>query len=374
MGDSGSDGAVGRAKESRRFFVKQLAGEQPLSFETASQLSRLAAELFAMQPWEFLEDEELILIKDGESGEICYCSIMGALGQVFSFQVYTGADSYRFFRRIASGKPLSAGDFFASIRGVSVEFVTAKGQTPPDRELLDTVGRLYKREKRAPIFRALRPGYHPWYVTEGEAKTLVCCLQGIIPFCRHALEHEDIDYWKNEDVFPFLVPKAGDETPKLLEIRLVNAPEPPLAGSQPAQLDEALISGILHKNLPRGGALEADHFFTGAPIGEKNERKACMRIAMVSDADSGFAFQPELGKPEESTGELLVRALLGAMRDGRCVPREVRVRQKDFKILLSTLSKRLDIDVRLTKSLPALDALKDDFLAMIGDAGEFSDW
>jgi hypothetical protein len=99
-----------------------------------------------------------------------------------------------------------------------------------------------------------------------------------------------------------------------------------------------------------------------------------MRIAMVSDADSGFAFQPELGKPEESTGELLVRALLGAMRDGRCVPREVRVRQKDFKILLSTLSKRLDIDVRLTKSLPALDALKDDFLAMIGDAGEFSDW
>jgi len=106
MGDSGSDGAVGRAKESRRFFVKQLAGEQPLSFETASQLSRLAAELFAMQPWEFLEDEELILIKDGESGEICYCSIMGALGQVFSFQVYTGADSYRFFRRIASGKPL----------------------------------------------------------------------------------------------------------------------------------------------------------------------------------------------------------------------------------------------------------------------------
>jgi len=374
MGDSGSDGAVGRAKESRRFFVKQLAGEQPLSFETASQLSRLAAELFAMQPWEFLEDEELILIKDGESGEICYCSIMGALGQVFSFQVYTGADSYRFFRRIASGKPLSAGDFFASIRGVSVEFVTAKGQTPPDRELLDAVGRLYKRGKRAPIFRALRPGYHPWYVTEGEAKTLVCCLQGIIPFCRHALEHEDIDCWKNEDVFPFLVPKAGDETPKLLEIRLVNAPEPPLAGSQPAQLDEALISGILHKNLPRGGALEADHFFTGAPIGEKNERKACMRIAMVSDADSGFAFQPELGKPEESTGELLVRALLGAMRDGRCVPREVRVRQKDFKILLSTLSKRLDIDVRLTKSLPALDALKDDFLAMIGDAGEFSDW
>src|SRR6266404_850154 len=248
MSNSESDGAVARAKEPRRFFEKQLAGEQPLSFETAGQLFRLGMKLLAVQPWEFLEDQDLILMQDGESGEICYCSTMGALGEVFSLQVYTGAESYRFFRRIAAGKPTSAGDFFSSMRGVSVEFVTAREQTPPDRELLEAFGHLKKRGKRAPIFRALRPGYHPWYVTEGEAKTLVCCLQGIIPFCRHALEHEDIDYWENEDVFPFLVPKAGAETPKLLEIRLVNAPEPPLAGSQPAQLDEALISGILHKN------------------------------------------------------------------------------------------------------------------------------
>ena len=374
MGDSGSDGAVGKAKESRQFFVKELAGEQPLSFETASQLSRVAMELFAMQPWEFLEEQELILIRDGESGEICYCSIMGALGQVYSFQVYTGAESFRFFRRSVSRKPLSAGDFLASMRGVSAEFVTAKERTPPDRELLDAVGHLTKRGKRAPIFRALRPGYHPWYVTESEAKTLVYCLEGACAFCRHAEEFEDIDYWENEDVFPLLVPKTGNEASKSFEIRLVTAPEPPVAASQPAQLDEALISAILHKNLPRGGALEADHLFTSTPIGEKNERKACMRVAMVTDAGSGFAFMPELGTPEQSTGELLVRALLGAMRDGRRLPREVRVRHKDYKILLSALSQRLNIDVRITKSLPALDQLKNDFLATIGDAGEFSEW
>jgi hypothetical protein len=95
-------------------------------------------------------------------------------------------------------------------------------------------------------------------------------------------------------------------------------------------------------------------------------------MAIVSDARSGFAFLPELGKLEDSTGQLLVRALLGAIRDGRCVPREVRVRQKEFKILLSTLSERLGFDVRVTKSLPALDHLKDHFLSMIGDTGEFS--
>jgi hypothetical protein len=374
MSHSESDGAVARAKEPRRFFEKQLAGEQPLSFETAGQLYRLGMELLAVEPWEFLEDQDLILLQDGESGEICYCSTMGALGQVFSFQVYIGAESYRFFRRIAAGKPISAGDFFASMRGVSVEFVTAKEQTPPDREFLAAFGHLKKRGKRAPIFRALRPGYCPWYLTEDEAKILVYCLQGALAFCRHALEMEDIEYWEKEDVFPFLVPKGEDKTGKHFEIRLVKAPEPPIAAAQAVELDESLISWILHDNLPKGRHLEADHFFAGAMIGEQNERKACLRMAMVSDADSGFAFQPELGKPEDSTGQLLLRALLGAMREGRFVPNEVRVRHKELKILLSTLSERIGFDVRVAESLPALDQLKDHFFAMVGDPGEISDW
>jgi hypothetical protein len=182
---------------------------------------------------------------------------------------------------------------------------------------------------------------------------------------------EDIDYWEKEDVFPFVVPKADDKTRKSFEIRFVKAPEPPVVPPKAAELEASLVSGLLQENLPRGGALEADHFISGAPIGGENERKACLRMAIVSDAGSGFAFQPELGKPEESTGQLLVRALLGAIRDWRCVPREVRVRQEEFKILLSTLSERLGFDLRVTKSLPALDQLKDHFLAMVGDAGEF---
>jgi len=47
---------------------------------------------------------------------------------------------------------------------------------------------------------------------------------------------------------------------------------------------------------------------------------------------------------------------------------------KEFKILLSELSERIGFGVRVTKSLPALDHLKDHFLAMVGDPGEISDW
>src|ERR1700730_17668076 len=137
MSNSESGGAVARAKEPRRFFEKQLAGEQPLSFETAGQLYRLGTELLAVQPWDFLGDQDLILMQDGEAGEICYCSIMRALGEVFSFQAYIGAGSVGFFQSHAARGPCRAGEFFASIRGVSVDLVTGTEQTPRDRELLE---------------------------------------------------------------------------------------------------------------------------------------------------------------------------------------------------------------------------------------------
>ncbi len=371
MIDSTTPAAARRAKEPRRFFEKQLPGEQPLSFETADRLYQLSSALFAMQPWDVLQDQDLILMKETGSNEICYCSIMGALGEVFSMQVYVGADSYRFFRKIASGKPITPGEFFASFRGVSVEFVTAKEQTPPDRELLQAFGHPKKRGGRAPIFRAARPGYHPWYVTESEARLLVFCLQGTLALCRNASKMDAADYWEEEDVFPFLVPNPEDKTHERFEIQLVTAPEPPSINPRAAELDESLIAEILRANLPRNGVLDADHFFTSARIGDKNERGSCLHMAIVNEADSGYAFKPELGKPEDPVGDLLVRALLGAMREGRFVPREVRVRQKDFQILLGALSERLGFEVRVTKSLPALDCLKNSLLSMMGEPGEF---
>jgi len=187
MSNSESDVAVVRAKEPRRFFEKQLAGEQPLSFETAGQLYRLSMKLLAVQPWEFLEDQDLILMQDGESGEICYCSTMGALGEVFSFQVILARRAIVSFDELLR-ENLSQRRFFGSMRGVSVEFVNAREQTPPDRELLEAFGYLKKRGKRVPIIRALRPGYHPWYVTE--AKRNSCLL-----FCKAYMRFAGM-HWK----------------------------------------------------------------------------------------------------------------------------------------------------------------------------------
>jgi hypothetical protein len=375
MSNPESHNSAAAAKGPRQFFSTQLSGETPLSFETAELLYRLSTAMHDLKPWEFIADQDLILLEDIEAGEICYCSIMGALSGALAFQVYVGAESYRFFRKIVNGVPVTPVDFFASVRGVSVEFVSAKERGLPDRELLDAFGHPKKRGTSAPVFRAQRPGYHSWYPTEGEGKLLLRCLNTTLAFCLHVLEateQDEMDYWEEEDVFPFLTPDPDEKSVQQFTIRSVKVSEPPTAAPRAEDLDEDLIAGIVGEHLPKSGILEVDHFFAGAMIGEKDERKSYMRMAMVTDAASGFAFQPELGLPDDSTGRLLVRALLGAMRDGRCIPTEVRVNRKEIKILLGPLSARLGFEVRIAKSLPMIISFRDHFLETVGVPGEFS--
>lgn len=359
---------AGGGKSQGQFFQKQLAGEEGPSFETVKRLWQRATEFVAQQPWNLLGDEDLILLEDPRSGEICYCSIMGALGQVYSLYVYVGAEGYRFFRRLLADEPVTPGDFFATQRGVSVEFVMPSTLTPPDRELLQAVGHPGQRGIPAPIFRALRPGYHPWYVTHSEAELLICCLQATNTFCQRLSETTSVTYWDELDTYPFLVPIGNDENRRDYEVRLVKAPEPPVASPQVPEVDAGPMGQIREKFAP-GGVFEVDHFFSGAMVGGKNERKACLHVGLVSDAASGMVFQPALGKPGESTGDILVAAILSAIKSARWRPKEVRVKKRDLQILLEPMGMDLGFSVRTVRSLPAVKPAKAGLLAMLGDKG-----
>ncbi len=357
-------------KVQSQFFQKRLAGEEGPSFETAKQLCDIATEFSLLQPWEILADQDLILLEDPQSGDFCYCSVMGALGEVYSLHVYIGPESYRLFRRVAEGGPIMFGDFFGSQHALSAEFVRSSKLTLPDRQLLHDVGHPPRKRVRAPIFRAFRPGYRPWYVTQQEATLLIRCLQAVITICR-VLPNDKNDYWAEEHVYPFLVPVGSDESRRDYEIKLVKALEPPPAPLQIPQPNPVQVQEIRKRNLPLGGVFEVDHFFSTAQVGDKNERKACLRVGLATDAATGILFPPVLATPEDATGDILARALVDAIRTARCLPREVHVMETPFKLLLEPLAKELGFSVTVRKSMPALELAKEHLLAQMGDPGPY---
>src|ERR1700682_4928774 len=80
-----------------RFFEAQLKGEVAPSLETMEELFHVTSMLFPRRPWELLKEDNLILVKAPDSGELCFCMLMGSLGEVFGMLVFVGAQGYRLF-------------------------------------------------------------------------------------------------------------------------------------------------------------------------------------------------------------------------------------------------------------------------------------
>jgi hypothetical protein len=249
---------------------------------------------------------------------------------------------------------------------VSVEFVRRKELTIPDRELLAALGHPLGRGTASPQFRATRPGYHPWYVTEPEARLLLECLWGVTAVADH-LKKNGAPLWDEDGVYPLVELLDGNaEQARPYRIRLTRPAEPPETLPEMPVLDAARISRILSKGPPMKGAVELDHFYTGARIGEPNERKSSLRMALAVDSESAIVYPPRIEAPSANTGAMLVDVLLRAIEATGAVPVTVHVRNREYKTLLGPLAKELGTRLKVSQDLRALDFAKMNVLEAIG--------
>lgn len=352
------------------FFAKELEGEQPLSLETAGALCDLAGRFFSCRLWSRLAEHHLVLVPDPVSEEIHACSVMGALGEVFALSAYLGSEGYRFFQKVHTGRELSAGEFFAEQRSVYVHYVPRRSLTKPDRELLGAVGHATNKGGLAPQFRTNRPGYHPWYVTESEARILGDCFRAMIWISEQLSKTPSTWYWKTDGVYPFVsAGNVGEDGQPQYSMRMIEAPRvAPVEPVMPS-LDQPRMERILERRKSRQGILQVDHFYGPGMIGKQNERKACFRVALAIDAETGFAYPPEAALPDTATGQMLANVLVQAMELGGFVPRQVHVRDPGCGLLLQPLAEALGFKVAVRRSLPALDFAKNHLLQMMGDPG-----
>jgi hypothetical protein len=352
------------ASPPERFFEKELSGDQAPSFQTMQALYKQSAAIHAAQPWTILEEDQLILFQDG--GEMCFCSVLGAAGEASAVQVLIGPQSYFWFLKMHNREPISIGDYFGHQHNLFVHYVAPSELTTPDRSLVRNMGHPLTKGTEAPFFRTIRPGYHPWFVTESEAKILRRGLESVLVIADCLAQEPDADLWNEEDVYP-LVRFTAEHSDRLeYVVKLTAAPrEIPTMPKLP-ELDQPRIQSILDGRYRSAGVLEVDHFYTAAMIGAKDERKACMRIALAIDSKTAIAFPPLVSAPEESTGKMLQQVVLQAIEVKHALPAEVRVLNREYKILLDPLAESLGFRIKVQDSLPALNFAKTEIEAMLG--------
>ncbi len=321
-----------------------------------------AEELRRLQPWQWMEDDELFGVQDPETQEVGYCCVMGALGEVFALTAFLGPQGYASYRRMLEEGPYV--DDFDVIATQCCLMASFEDRSSLDRRDLETIRELglkFRGHAAWPQFRSHRPGYAPWYLTGQEARFLTAALEQA---CRVAPRvREGLDLLAREDQGLILVREKSKRSSRWKDT-WQTLPEMPDIPSTPqpdvSQLDRLRVG---HRRLH--GTWEVDLFFLPGRIGSSAERQYYPRAWLCVETEVGLVVGTEMIEPWRPI-KPLQETFIALLEKAPRLPKEIRVGREEVKEIVAPIARSLGIALTKQKRLPALEDARrslEDFLA-----------
>jgi Domain of unknown function (DUF6930) len=348
-----------------------------------------------IEPWEWMSDSDVFGIQNPEGGEIGYCCVLGALGEVLGLVVYLGTEGLEQHRKIQSGK-LHAGspEFLYSQHCLTAWFGDRSELDKNDLKVIKQLGLKFHGSNAWPQFRSFHPGYYPWHLTESEAGYLTLCLEQArdVALC---LE-KDPDWLSAPHKNHYLVRVPVDDPSQAGSAHKNSAAAEPSTGQQllfepfdephgwrwknewlkPAPLtrarvrpsiDEVRLQRIKNSNQTQHGIWEIDAFYTPNPV-DGDDRPFFPYTYLCADHDSGFLFDSVLAEPSMWQAQFC-KSFLEGIETHKLIPNTLWVRKEELRELFEPVAIRLGIEVRLTGKLPAIDRAKRELLKFLKSRG-----
>ena len=262
-------------------------------------LFQAAIDFRNLEPWEWMYDADIFGVEDPETGEIGWCSIMGAGGEVFSLTVYPGEEGFYSFDRLAAldDETLET-DYIAAgieMKVLQVEFTGREEITDVDRAVFKALGLKFRGEGNWVLVREMQPGYMPWYLSEDQAVFLTHCLRQAIEVALRFREDEEV-----------IADDSGNplvRTPKKTagDIRWSDRYQPEPQWSPPRRKADPFLLNRAKKELevnPTAYCFALDYIPGGFNAEGDEERPFFSKIAIWMDYESGMILGTDLFTPK----------------------------------------------------------------------------
>lgn len=333
------------------------------------RLYELAAELKKLAPWQWLDETQIFGVENPETKEIGFVSTMGMAGEHLSIGVYLGAEGlagfFDFQEAGLEAEPLA----LFEVPQLQVSFEDRDDLEKTDRDVIKKLDLKFRGSRNYPLFRSVKAGFLPWFIKQNEAPMLIYALEQTLEVAARVKENPNLLPDASEAVY--LVRTAEKQGRKLVWRDELREIEPPAETQFTIGIPQNLIDEIKSFPQTKNFALEIDLFYAPTPVAERGKRPYFPRMLMLADGGSGMILGVELIQPNESDAENYVaisRHLFAQLHKLNVRPQEIRVADDLFFELLKGINQYLNIKLRQTDNLRAIEAAKKELFGFFGNS------
>lgn len=302
-----------------------------------------------LRPWERVNDTEIFGVVDPASGEIGWCSVIGALGESLGLVINMGDAGLAAFDLLhAGGDAMRVGP---TLRGLVFTLDDRKYLNRRDLAPIRALGLGFRGRQAWPCFRSLRPGYAPWHIDGAEARFLAIALEQGSAAC--ARVGRDLDLRRDAGTLLVRRPVEGGVGWQDTRVRRPARPAPPPEPPEPA-IDEDRLKRVA-LSCPKSSDLwECGQFQLPAKVGDSGERPFFPQAFLIVHSGSGAILHAGIDRPPFALKFVQAEFLATIERLG-AVPVTVAVADARVRRALGPAATRLGVRITMPDALPAFD-------------------
>lgn len=322
------------------------------SLDELRRLYDLAAAFKAQAPWTYMLEHEIFGVRNPETGEIGWISVMGHLGEHLALAVYPGSESLFGFIRLSSGEISDVPTYLFEIRQLQVSWEDREDLHRQDLEAIKALGLKFRGRQAWPMFRSFVPGHMPWFVTSEEARFLAVALEQGLEVTRRLASDKGILRPTREGYYLVRTLTAQGWT----DTRFSPVPPSP---PPPPPVDRQRLAAMRQKHPLAPITVQVDIFPVPGYIQEAPDQRPYLGYAvLVVEASSGAVLGADVMAPKPDLAamwETVPSKLLDILGRYTGLPSQVTVREKRFRQLLAPVVTGWGGQIKTARRLPALD-------------------
>lgn len=328
-----------------------------------SRLLERTAEYSELAPWRWLDDNQIFAVEHPGTGEMVYCSVLGAMGEEFGLATYIGWDGLQYMKSILDGS-IASSDILATNHGIVLSLCDSEEITEQDEQIMKQEGFSFHGENKWPMFRSFQPGYYPWFLTEDEVIAFAIIVERVIGICKRAKDDLYIkEFHETDNCFAQIIEEQhGDILLKDTYISTAND----YVSAKPSELLVSELEVQKFKSVRKrfNTPLEIGFFYAPTPVQENpSVRPYIPTVFVVAERKTGRVIFHDMYH-SDNREQAIQLSFMKLLEQLQAIPREIWV-ESEAHLILKPIFNKLKINVLQLERLPIINDLKDEMHGQI---------